>query len=143
MVNNIKTSKKENSCIVTVNPKVYALDVIYSAAYVFIDKAYVIIDGDPKKEVKVLLKPKKESDLEKLGLEFSNELLNYAFYKKQSNKNKGIREAIMQRALITNDPSIIEDDELFDEEIDDYLEDPEGIAIPWGEKYGEKAKKKK
>ena len=56
----------------------------------------------------------------------------------------------MQRALLTNDPSLIkdnatEDDKEFDKLIedldeDDYLDDPEGIAIPWEEKYGDKTK---
>ena len=148
--NNIKTikiNKEENNCIVYINPEIYPLDIIYSAAYVFIDKAYIVLDGDPKKEIKVILKPKTEYDLNKLGMEFNNELLNYVVYKEQSRKNKGIREAIMQRALVTNDLSIVGEDDLFNDkfdekEIDDYLEDPEGIAIPWEEKYGKKVKKK-
>jgi His-Xaa-Ser system protein HxsD len=133
----------DGSCKVSVNPKIYPLDVIYSAAYVFIDKAYIILDGDVNKKVDVMLKPKKEYDLNKLGFEFSNELLSYSFHKKQSESGKAVKEAILQRALITNDPSIIDDDSLFDDELDEIFDDPEGIAIPWEEKYGKKAKKKK
>ena len=133
---NIKIDKDENACIINISPKLYPLDVIYSAAYVFIERAYVILDEDSKKNINVFLKPKKEVNLEELGGEFYNELLNYAQYKKQAEKNKIIRETIMQRALITNDPSIIEEENLFDEDIDEYLDDPEGIAIPWEEKYG-------
>jgi His-Xaa-Ser system protein HxsD len=136
----IKVDEKENACIIKLNQKVYPLDVIYSAAYVFIDKAYIILDEDSKKNISVFLKPKKKMDLNELGGEFYNELLNYAQYKTQAEKNKAIRETIIQRALITNDPSIIEEENLFDKDIDEYLDDPEGIAIPWEEKYGDKKK---
>ncbi len=143
----IEIDKERGICLISINPEIYPLDVVYSAAYVFIDKAYVILDGNPKKEIKVTLKPKEDCDLDKIGMEFGNELLNYAVYKEQSSKNKGIREAIMQRALVTNDLSIVGDDELFNDdfgekEMEDYLEDPEGIAIPWEEKYNKNNKEK-
>ena len=138
----IKINQKEGFVALFLNPKVYPLDVIYSAAYVFLDRAYILLCGDPKKRVVVDLKPKNNYDLKKLGREFNNELLNYAFYKKQSEKTKNIRESIIQRALLTNDPSLAEESLDTDDDLD-YLEDPEGIAIPWEEKYGKKSKKKK
>lgn len=144
---NLELNKKENRVLVSINPKIYPLDVIYSAAYVFLDKAYVLLDGNPKEKVTVELKPKEKHDLEKLGREFNNELLNYAQYKKQAKLNAPIRQILLQRALITNDPSLVEkEDDLDLDDLDDdldYLEDPEGIAIPWEEKYGKKAKKSK
>ena len=139
---NIEINEKEGSCFVSVNTRLYPLDVVYSAAYVFIDKAYIVLEGD-KNKLKVMLKPKDACDLERLGSEFNNELLNYALHNKKNEKTKAVRDAIMQRALITNDPSIIDDDALFDEELDEIFDDPEGIAIPWEEKYGKKAKKSK
>lgn len=150
MASNIKV--EEGSVIVNINPKLYGLETVYSAAYVFLDRAYIMLDGDPEKEIVVKLKAKKEEDLEKLGSEFFNELINYADYQKRAEQTKKIREMLMERALITNDPSVIgdsasEEDKEFDdlteelEDDEDYLEDPEGIAIPWEEKYGDKAKK--
>ena len=144
-------SIEDGSVILKVNPKLYPLEVIYSAAYVFLDRAYVLLDGDPKKEVIVKLMPKEKHDLKKLGGEFFNELINYADYNKRAKETKSIREMLLQRALITNDPSVLQEGdgeldkimgELDDNEDSDYLEDPEGIAIPWEEKYGKKAKKK-
>ena len=144
-------SIEDGSVILKVNPKLYPLEVIYSAAYVFLDRAYVLLDGDPKKEVIVKLMPKEKHDLKKLGGEFFNELINYADYNKRAKETKSIREMLLQRALITNDPSVLQEGgeeldkvmgELDDDEDSDYLEDPEGIAIPWEEKYGKKAKKK-
>lgn len=145
--------RKENCVVISISPKIYSLDVVYSAAYVFLDKAYILLSGEPKKEIMVELRPKeKRNEIEKLGREFSNELINYAFYKKQSEKNAPIRQAILQRALLTSELQPREEEvgkieEIGEKEFErsdaDYLEDPEGIAVPWEEKYGKKAKSKK
>jgi len=151
---NLVINKKEDYCIILVNPKIYELDVIYSAAYVFLDRAYIILDGDPENEIVVELRLKKgtneedigkkeeEEELERLGREFFNELLNYGFYKKQSEKNSKIREAFLQRALVTNVQELRERDDLnVDsenmEELDRYLDDVEGIKIPWKDEENE------
>ena len=141
-VGNLEINKKENKVLISVNPKIYPLDVIYSASYVFIDKNYVFLDGNVKKRIIVELKPKQKYDLEKLGREFNNELLKYADFKKRSKQTKQVREMIIQRALFTNDPSLVDEiDSKLD--LDEEFEDPEGIAVPWEEKYGKKSKKRK
>ncbi|MBO06189.1 MAG: hypothetical protein QF917_00235 [Candidatus Woesearchaeota archaeon] len=135
-----------DSVLLNINPELYNLETIYSAAYVFLDKAFIILDGDPKKEVIVKLKPKKSRDLEKLGHDFFNELINYADYQKRAEKTKKIRETIMQRALITNEnigQDEVSNDLLNELEDDDLLDDPEGIAIPWEEKYGKTEEEEK
>lgn len=135
---NFEIHESENRIIVSINPKIYPLDVIYSAAYVFLDRTYIFIDGDPKEEVIIELKPKNDKEnLENLGGEFNNELLNYAAYKAQAEKNAPIRQMIIQRALLTNDPSL----KIQEPSGESYIEDPEGIAIPWEEKYGKKNEK--
>lgn len=139
-----------DNVIININPKIYALETIYSAAYVFLDRAYIILDGDPEKEILVKLKLKDQGgDLKELGLQFYNELINYADYQKRAEQTKKIREMLLERALITNDPSVIREGNEFNdlmEELEnegDYLDDPEGIAIPWEEKYGDVAKNNK
>ena len=127
-INNIEINKKEGYILFSINPEIYPLDVVYSAAYILMDKAYFILDGNPKKKIMVEIRPKKKEDLERLSMNFNEELLNYAVYKTFSEKNKKIRESIIQRALLTNELST------------DYLKDPEGIAIPSGGKYGKKKK---
>lgn len=134
---NSEKSDKEQ-IIIHINPKIYPLDVIYSAAYVFLDNFYIIIDGDPEKEVMVKIFPKNGSNPKDIEKKFNNELVNYAFYKKQVEKNADIRKAIIQRALVTAELSgepVAEDSDA------DYLEDPKGIAIPWEEKFGKKVGK--
>jgi len=102
---NIEIDEKEGYALFSVNPKIYSIDVIYAAAYVMIDRAFVILDGDPKKEILIEIRKKEDHhDLKVLVRSFNEELLNYATYKVQSEKNKNIREMILQRVLLTNNP---------------------------------------
>jgi len=105
-LNNIEIDEKGEYAIFSVNPNIYPLDLVYSASYIMIDKAFVILDGDPKEKILVEIRKKKpEQNLKILVQEFNEELLNYAVYKVQSEKNRNIREMILQRVLMTNSPS--------------------------------------
>ncbi|MFP4151169.1 MAG: hypothetical protein ACLFSS_04145 [Candidatus Aenigmatarchaeota archaeon] len=97
---NVKIEGDE--AIVTVDPEMFSLDVIYSAAYVLIDRAYFSFGGNPEEEVKVYIKAKEGENPGKIAGEFNNELVNYSVYFKQSEKNEDVRSAIIQRALGTN-----------------------------------------
>jgi len=124
----IRIDQKKREATILVNTKIYAPEVIYSAAYVFLDKAHFLFDGNPNKEITVTVKPKEKNlDLKKLCLDFSNELINYSVYVIQAAKKQAIREAIIRRALATNtlpEPETEEPEE-------EWLDDPEGIAKPW------------
>ena len=121
-VDNIEVNKSKGNVIISVNPKVYGLDTIFSAAYIFIDNAYVIVDGDPNEEIIVQLRAKdKKTDLEKLGREFNNELINYSFYGIQTARSMPIRAAIIQRAFKT---------QISEPEAEEVI-DLEEIAKPW------------
>jgi len=123
----------ENKAVITLNPKLYSKDVIFAAAYILLDKAYFLFDGDPEKQISIEIKPKTNQDIKKIVESFNDELVNYSVYHAQSEKNKKLRQMLLQRALLTGttpQPTVYEDDEEFD--------DPEGIAIPWEEKYGDK-----
>ncbi len=74
----IEISEKDGIQIVHVNPELYSLDVIYSASYVFLDRAFMILDGDPKKEILVKIKSKNKDKNKEIGMEFFNELMNYS-----------------------------------------------------------------
>lgn len=102
---NIEIDEKEGVALFSINPAIYSIDVIYAAAYVMIDRAFIILDGDPKKSIKVEIRKKEgHHDLNKLIISFNEELLNYATYKNQSEKNKKMREMFLQRILLTNSP---------------------------------------
>jgi len=134
MQGNLEINKKDGYVMVSVNPKIYPLDVVLSSGYVFTEKAYVLIDGDPEEEIIVELRPKNKEDVESLGREFNNELVNYATYAVQTLKNERMREAIINRVLETNSETKPWEDK-------PWFDDPEGIAVPWEEKYGDKGKK--
>lgn len=130
--------------VMEVNTSIYPLDVIYSVAYIFLDKYYISLDGDPKNIIRLSLTPKdKNLDSEKIESEVNNFLITYSFYKNQSSKNSSLRQMMLQAALFASeevetaqDTNTKEDIELPEELKDaDYLEDPEGIAIPWEIKY--------
>ncbi|UZE93296.1 MAG: His-Xaa-Ser system protein HxsD [Candidatus Nealsonbacteria bacterium] len=136
----IKIHKSENKIIVSVNPKLYPLQALYGAAYVFLDRAYIFLDGDPKKEVYVSLKGKKKltkKEIRALADEFLNELLNYNLRCQISKDNRKIREYIVGAALIG--ASGEDTKKLIQSDRKDWQKDPLGIAVPWEEKYGKKA----
>jgi len=91
---------KDGSIFFSVNPKIYPMDVIFSAAYVFTDKNYIILDGNPEEEIVVEIKPKeKVEDMGKIAMEFNNELVNYGAYAVQAARNAHLRHIIMQKVL--------------------------------------------
>lgn len=102
-IDNFSVDKEQNKVILSINPKIHKLEIIFSAAYTFIDSNYVIVEGDPEEEIIVQLIPKdKKNDLEKLAKDFNNELINYEFYTAQTIKNEPIREAIIRRVFQTH-----------------------------------------
>ena len=141
----LKINKKENKIIVPVNAKLYSLEAIYGAAYVFIDKAYVFLDGNPEKEVFIQLKGKNSltvKELKKLAGEFLNELLNSSLRFQISKNNSKIREYIVGAALFgasgETSQKTIEPTEK-----KEWEEDLLGIAIPWEEKHKKRGALKK
>ena len=93
----------EDYVLLSINPSVYHIDLVYNAAYVLLEKAYVVLDGDPKSEIIVDIRPKNVGiSPEELGNAFNSELINQAVYKQHAEKNAAIRQAMIQRALLTN-----------------------------------------
>jgi His-Xaa-Ser system protein HxsD len=136
--------ENEGICIIKLTPKTYDINVIYTAAYAFIDKAYFLFDGDPEKEIEVIIKPKKKEDLENIGFEFYNELLNYAVYNSKSQQTKDIRTALIQKALFSEkkEEKVTATDKEIDEELkkieETNFDDIDSVAIPWEKKHTEK-----
>ena len=126
-----------NVLTLKVDTTIYPLSAVYAAAYVFLDRAYVQLDRGKKNEVIVQLKGKEElTENRKSALrgEFGNELLNCALRESIAKENVKIREYVVGQALYSSvqDMSVASPDA-------DYLDDPLEIAVPWEEKYGDKA----
>jgi len=123
--------------------KIYPLEAILNTCYMFIERAYIFLDGDTKARfVKVSIKGKKKLSKKRLVAlrgEFMNELLYSVLRYNVSKNNKKIREYIIGRALYSS--VSISDLGVSKEELD-YQKDPLGIAVPWEEKYGKKERVK-
>lgn len=93
--------KKEKSLTINLNSKVYPLEVVLGAAYSFIDRVYVYLDGDPDKIIKISFKSKDgDSNIKKIAGDFQNELLNQALRRQISENNQVIREYIVANAIL-------------------------------------------
>lgn len=97
-----KINQKDNRITFWLNPKIYPPPVIHSAAYVFIDRAYVSLDKDSAKKIIVSLEGKEKltkSRLANLKGEFLNELLNNLVRESVFKKNKKTLEYIVGGAI--------------------------------------------
>lgn len=136
----MKIDQKENKVTISVDPKVYSLDAVYGASYVFIDRAYIFLEDKNNKTV-VNIKGKKKmtsKKLEVMGCEFMNELLNSGLRNQISENNKKLREYIAGIVLFsaskTNAASSSAGPEIREEK-EAWMDDPLGIAVPWEEKF--------
>jgi len=137
----MQIKKLKNYLKISLDSKIYPLEAIYGACYVFIDRAYLFLDGDPQGKIQVFIKRKDNSGgrkIDQLAGEFKNELLNYILRNKVAKSNKKIREYIISQALLS---PVYPFEENLQEE--DYLEDPLGISQTWEEKFQDKKTKSK
>jgi len=125
MHNKIKVDKFDNNtefAKLTLNSGVYTLQSIYAASYVFLDKAYILLDKGKNKYIEVYLFAKNGQDLKILSLEFYNELMNYSHYFSRVENNSAAIRSIMQRVLFSVNPRFEESEE---QEIQDLLKELE------------------
>jgi len=99
---NIEVDKNEGTVIIRVNPKIYSMDVVYSASHAFTRNSYVLLDMDDKGSIVIELKPFERQNLENLGREFCNRLLSYQLYRNRAKENEAVRNLIIYRALAAN-----------------------------------------
>jgi arsenate reductase (thioredoxin) len=123
----------------------YPRDVLYAAAYVFLDRAYVLLDRQGSRYL-VHLRGKQaidEAALRAMAGEFENELLAQALRQRVVKANQRIIEGITGLAIggatIGMPPAEAVDDDMIDMQDpgeDGFLDDPLQIATPWEAKKG-------
>lgn len=119
-----KFETADNWVKVPVNLKVYPLQAIHSSGYAFMDRAHVRLEEEKKDVVAVWLNPKNDTkDLQKLALDFSDELLNYAHYFSSLKVNAENMKVLLQRALFSASPSIVKEAE--EKEIENLIKELE------------------
>lgn len=135
----------------------YPVEVVYGAAYVLIDRAYVLLDRDESGRTLVRIErkpddregregrkgggPDVERELRELAGELSNELLSQALRRKITKQNQSILEAIVTQAMAGATGAALGGLSDADDDLD-FLDDPLGIAVPWEEKFSKEARKK-
>lgn len=120
-----------------VDPKIYSLDAVLGAAYVFLGRAWVHLDRDRKGHLAVTLKAKgsaSKEELVRLSDDFENELVDQVVRLGLAKKHLKLREMIVGRAMfgatgVGGERTGVGDGE------GDYLDDPLGIAVPWEERF--------
>ena len=125
-----------------VDAALYPLDALYGAAYVFIDRCFVLIDKPAEGKFRVTLTHREgeasEDTLRGYVGEFANELLACAWRHQISVENRASIEATTMQAIAgaMGPPSL---DELADFDFtEEPFDDPLGIAQSWEEKYAKK-----
>lgn len=132
----------EGAVSLALDEAVYPAEAVYAAAYVFIDRAYVLIDRPQAARWRVTLAAKRPgadaAALRGLAGDLLNELLGAAWRHQITVQNRAAIEAVTMQAVAgaMGPPSL---DELakfdFTEEP---FDDPLGIAVAWEEKYQKK-----
>ncbi len=118
-----KIKTKKDHAELRVNSKIYSKETIFSVGYVLLDRVYILLDCDKDDIIVYLYPQKKDADLQKLSLEFCNELLNYAHYFSRLKNNAEAIKLIMQRALFSAAPSLVQEAE--EKEIEDLIKELE------------------
>ena len=119
----------------------YPRDVLYAAAYVFIDRAYVLLDREGSRFIVHLRgkQPFDEAALRAMAGEFENELLAQALRHQVVDANQRIIEEVVAVAIggaagdIEGTGTKLEGAALIDpgDPEDGFVADPQGIARPW------------
>jgi His-Xaa-Ser system protein HxsD len=121
------------SCTCSIDTKVYALEAVTKAAYLFLDRAYVYLYHDEQGRLVVRFKPKPEclGILSDIVNEFLNELLNQNVRLQVARETANLRELIMARALYSTVLETLPPDELVPGLDDSGRADPLAIGRDW------------
>jgi His-Xaa-Ser system protein HxsD len=120
----------------------YPLEALYGAAYIFIDRCYVLLDRPRDGRWRVTLAPKSgtadAATLRALAGEFANELLSCAWRHQITQANRVVIEQVTTQAIAgAMGAPTLDDLEKFDFS-GERFDDPLGIAISWEEKHKKK-----
>ena len=129
-----------------VDETVYAIEAIYGAAYLFVDRCFVFLSRPKPQAVTVRLTARASAsaaELEALAGEFMNELLSQATRLRLSNATARIREYYTAAALraAASAPSV--DDLLAELDAEELGDDPLEISVPWDTTPGDKGSEPK
>jgi His-Xaa-Ser system protein HxsD len=117
-----------------IDEEVYALDAVYGASYLFVDRCYVFLARPAERKVRVRLRAKGEAgadELEALAGEFANELLNSQLRVRLGRETAAIREQYMARAFFAPRQNATIAELLAELDAEELEEEPLEIPVPW------------
>jgi His-Xaa-Ser system protein HxsD len=118
----------------TIDEDLYAVDAIYGASYLFVDRCYLFLSRPSERKVHVRLRskePSTEAALEALAGEFANELLNSQLRFRIGRATAGIRAQYMARAFFGSGGSSTIQDLLAELDAEELAEDALEVPVPW------------
>jgi His-Xaa-Ser system protein HxsD len=134
----IETLDPQTSTLtLSLDNSLYPRDVLYAAAYVFIDRAYILLDLVGERFVVHVRgkQPLDESNLRAMAGEFENELLAQALRLRVVKANQRIIESMTTLAIAGAAGGMSEDAPSDGaaalDDSTDFLDDPLEIAKPW------------
>lgn len=133
-------SERELSFVI--DEELYALDAIYGAAYLFVDRAYVFLARPAERKVRVRLRSKEATTpeaLEALAGEFANELLNSQLRVRIGRSTAALREQYMSRAFFGQQQSSTIAELLAELDAEEMAEEPLEVPVPWAKGSGAEA----
>jgi His-Xaa-Ser system protein HxsD len=134
----ITAHERDEGLVLELDEALYPKDAIFGAAYIFIDRCYVLLDRPKPGRISIRLKPKAnvKTALADLAGEFENELLGQAWRRLLVEENRRLVETVTTQALAgAAGPPGLDDLLDLDEEEEAAFDDPLGIAVSWEEKY--------
>lgn len=132
----------EREIAFVIDEDLYALDAIYGAAYLFIDRVYVFLARPSDRKVSVRLRSKDEASpeaLEAVAGEFANELLNQMLRLRLSRSTMAIREQYMAKAFFAQPAHSTIAELLAELDEEELEEEPLEIPVPWDDEKSEEA----
>lgn len=139
----IEVELSEGRVSMQVDAAIYPLEALYGAAYVFIDRCWVLLDRPQPGRHRITLTAKgatAEPALRALVGELGNELLACAWRAEITRNNRAVIEAVTMQAFGgAMGPPSLEELEAFDF-TEEPFDDPLGIAQSWEDKYKKKTK---
>ncbi len=126
-----------STLVLSLDTELYSRDVLYSAAYVFIDRAYMLLDREGDRYVIRFRtkQPLDEATLRGMAGEFENELLAQALRERVGKANQKIIEDITALAVGgATTAAIVADEGILDMKNpgeDGFVEDAKGLGSPW------------
>ena len=120
----------------TIDEDIYPRDVVYGAAYLFVDRCWLFLQRPADRQIEVRLKPKSsdgitEQTLEALAGEFANELLNQLVRHQVGNATRDLRDYYMARAFFQDDTRASIDALLAELDAEELQEDELEVSVPW------------